>query len=234
MSLFPKPPKTSIAQQLNIPRLQKLATGSDIQNSFDQGNGVDKQGERIPFTADNPAILNNQTYLYETPDGSRIADFMLPDGRNYKVEFSESLEGETVGEYIFTAQMMVAAETLALAQPIFQRGIKISHGGHIDIHFDDIVKAKRVAQALLGDTSGYDGTLLSTSKINRLKKDFQAFRKEGDWVTGDNDPARATKDFQELGIVDTNGPKLTGILLSELVTIFSEATAKVLCPIFSN
>ncbi len=180
-------------------------TGSDIQKSFDAGFGLDSNGKKIPFSFKHPAQLQKNTQLYEKPDGTRIVDFQLPDNRHFKVEFSASLNGEDVGEIVFAGQMIYACETLALAQPIFQRGTKITQGGTIDIHFDDIIKARKVAQYLLGNTSGYDGNILDSANIARLKKDLQCLRREGDWATGDNDPTRAIRDFQELGIVDEGG-----------------------------
>lgn len=180
-------------------------TGSDIKKIFSEGAGTTVDGAVIPFTDQHPAKLNEHTTLFERADGTRVVDFSLPDNRHINIEFPANATSEAIGEAIFTGQMIYAAESLALAQPIFQRGIHITHGGTIDLHYDDVIKAKRVAQCLLGDTAGYDGTLLSNSDIQRLQHDFQAFRAEGDWATGDNDPARATRDFQALGIVDDAG-----------------------------
>ena len=100
---------------------------------------------------------------------------------------------------------MFEMEKMSLAEPIFQRGWNITHGGTIDLHFDDIITAKRIGAIFLGGTSGYDAQLLSSGSQNRMGHNFQAFPRKGDAATGDNNSDRTLAEYQELTIINEDG-----------------------------
>ena len=196
--------KSEIEDKLKIPRLQMVDTASEALDVLENGY-LGSDGTKQEFTQHHPAVIDQYTYLYTAPDGFGVMDMALPDGRRYKVQFSKESTLNAINDRMYTVRMMTATECLALSQPVFQRGWATAQGGTIEINYDDIVKAKKVGQSLLGDVSGYDGRFMGPDEISQLKYKFQAFRKEGDWATGDNDPVRATRDFQELTIADSDG-----------------------------
>ena len=100
---------------------------------------------------------------------------------------------------------MFEMEKMSLAEPIFQRGWNITHGGTIDLHFDDIITAKRIGSIFLGGTSGHDAQLLTSNSKNRMGHNFQAFPRKGDAATGDNNSDRALADYRELTIINEDG-----------------------------
>ncbi|MCF6293957.1 MAG: hypothetical protein L3J04_11245 [Robiginitomaculum sp.] len=56
-----------------------------------------------------------------------------------------------------------------------------------------------------GGMTGYNARLLSESQQGQFAHSFQAFPKKGDAAEGDNDPARAMEEYQELTIVNEDG-----------------------------
>jgi len=94
---------------------------------------------------------------------------------------------------------------MSLAEPIFQRGWNITHGGNINLHFDDIITAKRIGAMFLGGTAGHDAQLLSGGNQDRMSHNFQAFPRKGDAAHADNNADRALAEYQELTIINEDG-----------------------------
>ncbi len=194
--------KVKVHELFNIPTIK---TAADIQTVLNQGYGIDGDGERMPFTQDNKARVFENTYVYETPSGERRFQVNLPDGRNLNIAFDGETNTQALGDLIYTTQIMFEMEKISLAEPIFQRGWNITHGGTIDLHFDDIITAKRIGSTFLGGTSGHDAQLLTSKSQNRMGHNFQAFPSKGDAAEGDNNADRALADYRELTIINEDG-----------------------------
>jgi len=194
--------KQNVHKLFEIPTVE---TGGDVKSVLDNGRGVDTSGHRLAVDEAHKIRIAPNNYVYEEPDGRRTYEINLPDGRNLKTHFPPGSSDQHTGDLGIVMGNLYAAEALGLAEPIFQRGWKITHGGTIDIHYDDIIKAKRLNEIFMGGTAGHDNRLMNASDINRLKHDYQAFSRQGDLATGDNDPQRQREDFQELGIIMPDG-----------------------------
>ena len=194
--------KVKVHELFDIPTVK---TAADIQTVLNQGYGIDEDGERMPFTQDYKARVFENTYVYETPSGERRFQVNLPDGRNLNIAFDGETNTQALCDLIYTTQIMFEMEKMSLAEPIFQRGWNITHGGAIDLHFDDIITAKRIGAIFLGGTSGYDAQLLSSGSQNQMGHNFQAFPRKGDAATGDNNSDRTLAEYQELTIINEDG-----------------------------
>lgn len=194
--------KVKVQELFNIPTVK---TAADIQVVLNQGYGIGEDGERMPFTEDNKARVFENTYVYETPSGERRFQVNLPGGRNINIAFDGETNTQTLGDLIYTTQIIFEMEKMSLAEPIFQRGWNITHGGNIDLHFDDIIKAKRIGAIFLGGMAGYDANLLSDGHQNRLGHNFQAFPRKGDAAHNDNDADRALGEYKELTVINEDG-----------------------------
>lgn len=194
--------KAKVHELFNIPTVK---TAADIQMVLNQGYGIGEDGKRLPFTKNNKARVFDNTYVYETPTGERRFEVKLPDGRNLNIAFDGETNTQTLGNLIYTTQIIFEMEKMSLAEPIFQRGWNITHGGNIDLHFDDIMTAKRIGVMFLGGTAGYDTELLSGGDQSRMSHNFQAFPRKGDAAHADNNSERALTEYQELTIINEDG-----------------------------
>jgi len=185
--------------------VKSIKTGGDVNDTLARGRGVDEKGERLPFDEAHKAQIAPHNYIYEEADGKRTYEINLPDGRIFKTHFPPNSSDTHTGDLGIFMGNLYAAESLGLADAIFQRGWQINHGGTIEVHYDDIIKAKRLNQVFIGNTAGYDNGLLGYAQINRLKHDYQALSRQGDLATGDNDPQRQCEDYKELGILTPDG-----------------------------
>jgi len=189
--------KTEVATKLGFqPDIVK--TGSDIQDTLTAGHVDVGTGERKPYTKDFPYQVDDTTVIYEKPTGERVVQVNLPNGREISAKFEANTGGAVVGQIAYTVQIMYQMERFNLAGPVFQRGHKITHGGEIDIHYDDIIRAKTVGDILIGGDSGYDGEVLRDSWVAHR---IQGLSSDGDHRSWTNDPEQAERDLKGLGIV---------------------------------
>ncbi len=201
-------PSISEATKQNVHKLfgvPTVETGGDIQNTLNQGRGISPDGKKLPFDEAHKVRVAPNNYVYEQPDGKHTFEINLPDGRNLKTNFPANASDQHTGDLAIFMGTLYAAESLNLAEPIFQRGWNITHGGTIDVHYDDIIKAKRLNEILVGGTAGHANRTIDGATINQMKHDFQAYTRRGDWATGDNDPERQREDFEELTILNADG-----------------------------
>ena len=201
-------PEISEATKVKIHQLFKIPTirtAGDIQDILDAGYGTDENGDKIPITQGNKARVFPNTYLYEMPSGDRIFEVNLEDGRNLKVRFDGETNTKTLFDLVFTTQTIFEMEKLNLAKPIWQRGWNISHGGMIDLHYDDIITAKRIGGMFLGGMAGQNARLLSQDQQGQMAHSFQAFPKKGQAAEGDNNVDHPLADYKELTIVNEDG-----------------------------
>lgn len=194
--------KQQIHETLGVPTVR---TGGDVNQALGDGRGTDENGERLPYDENHKIRTAPNNYVYEGANGENIYEMNLPDGRVIKTKFPSGSSDQHTGDLGIFMGSLYAAESLGLGEAIFQRGWNITQGGMIDVHYDDIIKAKRLNVLFLGGMAGYDNELMTAPRIARLKHDYQAFSRQGDWATGDNDPERQREDYQELGILDQNG-----------------------------
>lgn len=194
--------KASIQKLFNIPTIK---TANDLQTVLTNGYGVDSEGHKLPINQDQKLRVFPNTYLYETPSGARFFEIAVAGDRTYKVRFDEGTNEQALYDSALTIQMMGLMAQMNLAAAIWPRGWRLQEGGIIDLHYDDVITAKRVSNLMLGNNAGYDGRLVASENQTRLSHNFQAFPKKGDAATGDNDPDKAMADYKELTIVNQNG-----------------------------
>lgn len=194
--------KSKAYQLFNIPTVE---TASDLQTILDNGYGLDAVGNKLPITSGQKLRVFPNTYLYEDPSGDRLFEICVPGNRQYKVRFDRQTSEADLYDSSLTVQMMGVMAQMNLAEAIWQRGWTLQKGGIIDLHYDDVIKAKRIYKLMCGGNAGFDGRLISKSRQSSLRHRFQAFPKKGDAALDDNDPSRAIADYRELAIVDERG-----------------------------
>lgn len=194
--------KSKVHELFNIPTVK---TAADIQMVLNQGDGIGEDGERMPFTKDNKARVFENTYVYETPTGERRFQVNLSGGRNINIAFDGETKAQTLADLVYTTQIIFEMEKMSLAEPIFKRGWNITHGGNIDLHFNDIITAKRIGTMFLGGLAGYDARLLSDSNQDQIAHNFQAFPRKGDAAYGNNNADKAMEEYQDLTIINDDG-----------------------------
>lgn len=194
--------KANIHKLFNIPTIK---TASDLQTVLDHGYGVDNEGNKLPISQNQKLRVFPNTYLYEMPSGDRIFEIAVTGDRTYKVRFDEGTNEQALYHSTLTIQMMGLMAQMNLASAIWPRGWTLQEGGIIDLHYDDVITAKRVSNLMLGNMAGHDASLIGHESQNRMSHNFQAFPKKGDAATGDNAPDKALKDYKELTILNQDG-----------------------------
>ncbi len=194
--------KAKVHELFNIPTIQ---TAGDLQTVLNNGYGLDSEGGKIPISADQKLRVFPNTYLYEAPSGGRIFEITVPGERKFKVRFDRNSTEHDLYDSSLTVQMMGLMAQMNLAAPIWQRGWTLQTGGVIDLHYDDVIKAKRVYSLMGGGTSGFDGRLIGAGDQQQLSHSLQAFPRKGDAAAGDNNSGQALADYQELTIVNEDG-----------------------------
>jgi len=185
--------------------LPVLKTAGDLQTVLNNGYGVDAAGNTLPITQDQKLRVFPHTYLYEEPSGDRLFEITVPGNRQYKIRFDRQTSEADLYDSSLTVQIMGLMAQMNLAGAIWQRGWTLQTGGAIDLHYDDVIKAKRIHNLMSGGEAGFDGKLISAGDQSSLLHRLQAFPSKGDAALNDNDPAQALSDYQELTIVDEAG-----------------------------
>jgi len=214
--------KAKLQTLFNIPTIK---TAGDLQTVLTNGYGVDSDGHKLQINQDQKLRVFPNTYLYETPSGDRIFEIAVAGDRTYKVRFDEGTNEQALYESAITIQMMGLMAQMNLAAAIWPRGWTLQEGGIIDLHYDDVITAKRVSNLMLGNNTGYDGRMISSENQVRMNHNFQAFPKKGDAATGDNDPDKALSDYKELTIVNQDGA-INWIQFEEAALYLQGVTAK--------
>jgi len=194
--------KANIQKLFNIPTIK---TASGLQSVLTNGYGVDNEGNKLPISQDQKLRIFPNTYLYEMPSGDRIFEIAVAGDRTYKVRFDEGTNEQALYDSSLTIQMMGLMAQMNLAAAIWPRGWTLEEGGLIDLHFDDVITAKRVSSLMLGNMAGHDGRMIASNRQARMSHNFQAFPKKGDAAAGDNGPDRALVDYKELTIINQDG-----------------------------
>lgn len=194
--------KANIHKLFNIPTVK---TAGDLQSVLDNGYGVDSEGNKIPISTDQKLRVMPNTYLYQRPDGDRIFEIGVPGDRKYQVRFTEATSEQALYKSAFTIQVMGLMAQMDLASAIWPRGFTLQEGGVIDLHYDDIIKAERVASLSGGITKGSDARLLSETDYQQMQHNWQAFPKKGQAAEGDNNPDRDLSEYKELTIINPDG-----------------------------
>ena len=222
--------KVKIQKLFNIPTIQ---TAGSLQTVLTNGYGVDSEGHKLPISQDQKLRVFPNTYLYETPSGDRIFEIAVAGDRTYKVRFDEGTNEQALYESALTIQMMGLMAQMNLAAAIWPRGWTLQQGGIIDLHYDDVITAKRVSSVMLGNNTGHDGRMISSENQARMSHKFQAFPKKGDAATGDNEPDKAMADYRELTIVNENGA-INWMQFEKAAFYLEDVTAKGGQPNFEN
>lgn len=195
--------KTKICEKFGIHK-PDTTTGSDVKASLERGFRTDENGERVPYTKEQPLALTENVTVYETKqDSDYVVDVNLGDWRNIKVKVPSNLSGVELGKHIYIAQIIYALEKLGgMSEFIFGRDLNILHESPLEIQQGDFIEAKKAGQYFLNGFSGENGEILKEKHITQLKHSFQWFHKKGDWATDDVTPDVVQGNLKELGILD--------------------------------
>jgi len=222
--------KESIQKLFNIPTIK---TAGDLQTVLDNGYGVDEIGNKLPISQEQKLRVFPNTYLYETPSGDRIFEIAVSGDRIYKVRFDQGTNEEALYNSTLTIQIMGLMAQMNLASAIWPRGWTLQEGGIIDLHYDDIITAKRVSNLMLGNMAGHDGRMFGTDSQYRMSHNFQAFPKKGDAAADDNNPDKALADYKELTILNQDS-SLNWVQFERAALYLQGVTAKGGLPNFDD
>jgi|GEM_PF-5783800 len=181
-------------------------TGSDVNKALEAGQGMDEEGNPIPYTEDQPLEPRPNMKIYEEPGGEKTIKITVGN-RVIETRLSEDVLGNDLGKVANTMAVMQVAESMGLNSVFFAKGQSQEGSGVVSIDPDDIRDARTVMSSFLGAFTGFDGEIMSEQDMDRLRHNFQWLRNTGtdiagDGGTGDNDVAKAKEDLRGLGILD--------------------------------
>lgn len=199
--------KDRIKEELGIPVTYEhndVTTGTDLKVSLEMGYGVDENGERIPFSAEHPFVLNERITVYEQGNHEFRMELKVDDSRTLKVDMPNQIDsGQQWGQVANAAMTIYEFEESGLTALMGSEDFATTMGDGV-YHIDeaDIIQSKNVFSKLIGGVSaGFDGDIFDQATVNQLDETLRWFLPKGsEGATVKTDKTSARERLASIGL----------------------------------
>ena len=176
-------------------------TGQSAQNALRRGAGMTDDGERIPYSKENPLVEKGvRMYPRNALEKTVIIEIDFRDGETRRMEVASDTDTNHLGDVIRTYKLKKTFEDNGWSG-LLGEGISDELS---DLRQDEINLADRIYASIGTDFTASSGEMggegVDQALNNFDKKYAQWFRVRGDAAKGDFDPVQARADFKQLGM----------------------------------